>query len=540
MNSYLSKENLNHLFNNLSNDVIHDGININENSKYRKALKKLMKAIDTQCSISERSYTVNQMNEISILKVKPFIIDLYNKEQSNKNKEIKTNTSGFEIAGYLDNDYDNLSLSISDKPENSIDALFQNSLITDNQRTKSDNVLDKRDFQKRLSEVSKERGYENDTNDTQFQTGNNRLADFQKSIEQTNLRQQKELEKTLKRKNQNNEVFKNMSNNKIPQDNRLDFQDTSNPIKAKLLEAKRERDGGPISKSEFEIPNYSAENAQPLESDPNKTLESMLERFNKNFDNLPKMYENTQQIHERSKRHRVIVDTGKFSSALVTNIGTDTTKGWYKWKADLDIDLKVEGLSDIYLESVTITGHTSNDNCAYFVFDIDKFDIDSNSNNSFLRDKIVVPNTTESSLYEPGFKFDGAVAATANSTEVLTDSVITDIVVGDSIYLANGNFVGNVTAIRTSSDNHITLDAVNTAIVDDAKLFVRKVVMKSERFDADANFVGTINAKKLGVLEFTLTNENGENAENGNNKVFTINNLSTNRVILEFSIVTRK
>ena len=64
--------------------------------------------------------------------------------------------------------------------------------------------------------------------------------------------------------------------------------------------------------------------------------------------------------------------------------------------------------------------------------------------------------------------------------------------------------------------------------------------MKSERFDADANFVGTLNAKKLGVLEFTLTNENGENAENGNNKVFTINNLSTNRVILEFSIVTRK
>ena len=80
-----------------------------------------------------------------------------------------------------------------------------------------------------------------------------------------------------------------------------DFPDTSNPIKAKLLEAKRERDGGPISKSEFEIPNYSAENAQPLESDPNKTLEGMLERFNKNLENLPKMYENTQQIHEKKR-----------------------------------------------------------------------------------------------------------------------------------------------------------------------------------------------------------------------------------------------
>ena len=43
----------------------------------------------------------------------------------------------------------------------------------------------------------------------------------------------------------------------------------------------------------------------------------------------------------------LVIDTGKFSSALVTNIGTDTAGGI--WKAD--IDLKVEGLSDIYLES---------------------------------------------------------------------------------------------------------------------------------------------------------------------------------------------
>ena len=32
-----------------------------------------MKSIDAQCSISERTYTVNQMNDIVIVKVKPFI-----------------------------------------------------------------------------------------------------------------------------------------------------------------------------------------------------------------------------------------------------------------------------------------------------------------------------------------------------------------------------------------------------------------------------------------------------------------------------------
>ena len=111
-----------------------------------------MKSIHTQCINSERSYTVNQMNDISIVKVKPFIIELYNKEQSNKNKEIKSNTTGFEVAGYLDNDYDNLSLSISDKPENSkinpLDELFQDSLITNNQKVKTDNKLDNKTFKK--------------------------------------------------------------------------------------------------------------------------------------------------------------------------------------------------------------------------------------------------------------------------------------------------------------------------------------------------------------------------------------------------------
>ena len=45
------------------------------------------------------------------------------------------------------------------------------------------------------------------------------LLTFKNQLNETNLRQQKELEKTLKRKNKNNEVFKNMSSNQLPQDN---------------------------------------------------------------------------------------------------------------------------------------------------------------------------------------------------------------------------------------------------------------------------------------------------------------------------------
>ena len=77
-------------------------------------------------------------------------------------------------------------------------------------------------------------------------------------------------------------------------------------------------------------------------------------------------------------------------------------------------------------------------------------------------------------------------------------------------------------------------------LVEYLRILLERRLDAAFRFDTDAKFIGTLNAKKLGVLEFTLTNENGETAETGNNKVFTIDNLDSNRVILDFSIVTRK
>ncbi len=51
--------------------------------------------------------------------------------------------------------------------------------------------------------------------------------------------------------------------------------------------------------------------------------------------------------------------------------------------------------------------------------------------------------------------------------------------------------------------------------------------------------IGTINPKNLNVIEFTLTNQDGENAETGDNKTFHEAAADNNRVILEFSIVSR-
>ena len=43
----------------------------------------------------------------------------------------------------------------------------------------------------------------------------------------------------------------------------------------------------------------------------------------------------------------------------------------------------------------------------------------------------------------------------------------------------------------------------------------------------------------MNIIEFTLTNQDGENAETGDNKTFHEAAAGNNRVILEFSIVSR-
>ncbi len=76
------------------------------------------------------------------------------------------------------------------------------------------------------------------------------------------------------------------------------------------------------------------------------------------------------------------------------------------------------------------------------------------------------------------------------------------------------------------------MDFVRHTIQDGASLFVGKHNIKIEKFDANANYIGTINPKNLNVIEFTLTNQDGESAETADNKVFHESAANNNRVIL--------
>lgn len=560
MSKYLSKENLENLFHFISQDIKNIGIDITQNDKFKKATKKLMKSINRQVSETGKSLNLQQLNQYSSQKIKPFLVEMYQREQ-----EKQAPDSGLNLTGYNDGPLLGLNLNEQENEVSELDALFQNASITNNQPIQNDSNLSTEDFAKRLDEFARERGQSNPFDNHSKMV--NETSEFRENLKKANDAQEKERQRHMESKKRGNEFFATLDPNKNePILDRGSFAGAYNskPLVTKSSKEKKVMDK--VSKAaennsnnpyfqinpdndaralinQITVNNRDHSNDNAVAFDPNKTTAEMLSVYNREAKIPPKIFENTQTFHERTNRHTVIIDTGDLSSPLVTNTGSDTSKGWYKWKADLDITLKVEGISDIFLESFAIRGQTVSDNCEYFVLDIDKFDVESHSNNSNLRDRLTIPNNhMATEFYNPAVTFDGtgsAQSTTTVETTIETNKVVTDINVTDSIYLGNGDFVGNVTAVRVGGNKKITLDSVRHTIQDGASLFIGQHRMKVEKYDANANYIGTINPKNLNVIEFTLTNQDGEHAETGDNKTFHEAAATNNRIILEFSIVSR-
>jgi len=557
MSKYLSKENLDNLFHFISQDIKNIGIDITQNDKFKKATKKLMKSINRQVSDTGKSLNIQQLNQYSTQKIKPFLVEMYQREQ-----ERQAPDTGLNLSGYSDGPLLGLNLNEQENEVSELDSLFQNAGITNNQPIQNDANLSSEDFAKRLDEFARERGESNPFDDHSKMV--NDTSQFRETLSKANDAQERERQKQIDNKKRGNEFFSTLDATKSePILDRGTFAGAYNskPLVTKTSQDKKVMDKASkaaennsnnpyfqvnpdndakaiINKVLVNNRDHSNDNAVPF--DPNKTTAEMLSIYNRSAKMPPKIYENTQTFHERTNRHTVIIDTGDLGSPLVTNTGDDITKGWYKWKADLDITLKVEGISDIFLESFAIRGQTVSDNCEYFVLDIDKFDVEAHSNNSNLRDRLTIPNNhMATEFYNPVVTADGTTAVDTNPTTILTNKNVTDINVTDSIYLGNGDFVGNVTSVRVGDNKNITLDSVRHVVQDGASLFVGQHRMKVEKYDANANYIGTINPKNLNVIEFTLTNQDGEHAETGDNRTFHEAEATNNRIILEFSIVSR-
>ena len=96
----------------------------------------------------------------------------------------------------------------------------------------------------------------------------------------------------------------------------------------------------------------------------------------------PTLYENTRYNFERNERKTLILDVSIPDKAVLT------------FSKNLHEPLRIDKLSDIYLDSFTTFTAVENDavdNMA-FVLGIDQFNINSNSNSGTISNKIIIPN----------------------------------------------------------------------------------------------------------------------------------------------------
>ena len=107
-NTFLSKENLDNIYDYLNTQVVHNyNHNLNSNEKYRKIVKKLSKTIYKNLYTTVVNMTVNEFNDLVVNKSLPFIKqnidkDLTKQKSNNQNKGVKSfNSQNIE--------YDNIS-----------------------------------------------------------------------------------------------------------------------------------------------------------------------------------------------------------------------------------------------------------------------------------------------------------------------------------------------------------------------------------------------------------------------------------------------
>lgn len=123
--------------------------------------------------------------------------------------------------------------------------------------------------------------------------------------------------------------------------------------------------------------------------------------------------------------------------------------------------------------------------------------------------------------------------------EKLTDVYLRSFsIIGATTNLNAGYFCIGIEefSIRTLSNNP---NMKNKIIIKNTNTTDSATAVMSVNYPSMSNFVTTINPISLFNLNFTLTNENNESADNGNAKVFHTQTTNTNRVVLEFEFVSR-
>ena len=540
MAKFLSKQNLEHIYDYLKRDLESINIDLDSDKKYMKAVKKMMRSIDNQASESGKQMSMDNMNVFAVSKIKPFLVEMFNKLSSGKKKSadaFEPEGLSMNIMGYDINQPDAEGSSVDE-----LDAMFK-STITNSIEITEENKMTNEDFQKRLNEAQNSRGYADYVQSS---------SDFRGQIDKANQQSSSDYMRNIEKKqNQSkNDFYASL------------YENSANPLTDTTVNDQSEYKDAlklGLRKDAFQpIPDVSSQNLlvdnqndilknivvrnqdhskdNQIEPVDGKTgLENPLE-IGENALYQPILYENTQTGRERVNKIVLNIDSGTSANFETYNVTNDATNYWSRYRVNIEDQLNVDKLCEVFIESMTIVGQTVPDLCQYFAINIEEFNITSSSNNPNMRDKIIVPNTADMEYTDTGVLVNGAKAL--NSTDAITvdGSNATEYFrVGDYVYTVGGEFVGIITAV--TNDTSITIGGgIKIGLADNARLFIGRLKHNTNEYNLNTAYLGIINPKRLLTFGISITNQDGNDADSASpdNNTFRDADSAENRVIFTF------
>ena len=540
MAKFLSKQNLEHVYDYLKRDLESVNINLDSDKKYMKAVKKMMRSIDNQANESGKTMSLDNMNVFAVSKIKPFLVEMFNKlsgGKSNSPKEFEPEGLNMSVMGY------DINQSESDiSGAGALDDLFK-STITNNAEIKEENTMSAADFQKKLDEAQNSRGYSDYVQSS---------GDFRGEIQKANMQSSGDYQRIQEKKKEQlkNDFYANM------------YENSANPLNNQILsdqtEYKQALKSGLRNDPHNQVKDTSGQNLlvdnqndilknivvrnqdhsqdnQVIPVDGDTGLANQLE-VGENALYQPILYENTQTGRERINKYVINIDTGtsaNFSTYNISNLGTNY---WSQFRANIDSQLNIDKLCEVFIENVTIVGQTVPDLCQYFSINIEEFNIASSSNNEHMRDRIIIPNTADMEYTDTGVLTTGAVAL--NTTDAITvdgNNATEYFNVGDYVYTIGGQFVGIITAI--TNDTSITFaGGTKIALVNNNRLLNGRLKHHTNEYNLNTAYIGTINPRRVLTFTISIKNQDGDDADSDapDNKVFRDADSAQNRIVITF------
>ena len=549
--TFLSKENLDNIYEYLNTKTVHNySVNLNTNEKYKKIVKKLSKTIFKSLNSKIQNMSINEFNELVVNKSLPFIKQNIDKEiskikylnndvngsKSNNTKpinysELNENILNIDLNKSLKLVSDNENKGKQKKTKtkrknknNEYDSYLKDALEFENLVKQSNNKI-KNNF-KELVKTSQNNFIKKcDVEDVDSFVLNRCIAKddviekglsksaFEEIVEKKTLNNMNNSNNTNNLNNINNMnslssyPTSSISSSEVTkettaasnQDGLVDFYD-NNEINYKKLFTEILINQKDFSKNN-KIESYEGETYLP----------NLIANYGEEAPIQPLLYQNTKSGNEILNTFNVIIDTGnvaggsfpgadntpdkEYDLTSTSNNSVVTLTGifpWQKFRVNLDDQFKLDKITDVYLKSFSLVGPTTMDKCLYFVLDIEEFNIRTQSNNPHFKSKVVIQNTTQAKTFIKESQIDSSGAN------------------------------GTITASNTVNLGP-TVDTVFT-----------------KSYTKYSNYLTTITPSNFTTLNFELTNENNEGADDGDNKTFLDRSSKKNRIIFELDFVTRK